>query len=213
MVLSSCLTPSRPLKPWPASQDHSKLSDIIQVWPTWSPEHEEQLTLTAEEKDAYLFQYPEPRLLDMGAKAATMLHSYANALGACPCSCRASGFRPQRLAAKGLRGFLIMNNVDQYRYVHPREACLLLTFPDSFPIADNLKATLCMLGQSAAPLQSHWIFLHLFEQLFGEVDLDFAHLISRHCNKLLFDRHHHWPVPHPWLRIRPLVCKAQMDSL
>ena len=194
-LLSSCQTPSRPLKSWPMSSDHSKLSDIIQVWPTWSPEHEQQLSLTADEMDAYLVKYPEPRLLDMGAKAATMLHSYANALGPCPCSCRAFGFRPERLEAKGLRGFLIMNNEDQYRYVHPREACLLLTFPDNFPIADDLKATLCMLGQSAAPLQSHWIFLHLFEQLFGEVDLDFAHLISRHCNKLLFDRHHHWPIP------------------
>ena len=194
-VLTSSSRSPLSLTPWPTSLEHSKLCQIIQEWPVWPKEDEQQLILTERERAAYFEKYPEARFLDMSSKAPTMLHSYGNALDACPCDCRSNGFREERLQAKGLRGFMVRNHDGFVRYIHPREACLLLTFPSDFPLAADLKATLCMLGQSAAPLQGHWIFLHLFVNFFGAVDLDFDKLLLRHCNKLLFDKYHHWPVP------------------
>ena len=194
-VLTSSSRSSLSLCPWPRSLAHEKLSDLFPEWPQWPAEHERQLMLSAQELEAYFVTYNEPRFLDMNSKAPTLLHSYGNALQACPCSCRSAGFREERLQAKGLRGFTIKNEDNQIRFAHPREVGLLLTFPDDFPIAADLGATLCMLGQSAAPLQSHWIFLHLFENFFGKVDMDFDKLLLRRCNKLLFEKYHHWQVP------------------
>ena len=194
-VLTSSSRSPLSLNPWPTSLEHSKLRDLFPEWPHWPQEQEQQLLLTSEEHQAYFITYNEPRILDLNSKAPTILHSYGNAIQPCPCSCRAAGFREERLQAKGLRGFMIKNYEEQLRFAHPREVCLLLTFPDDFPISSDLRATLWMLGQSAAPLQSHWVFLHLFENLFGQVDLDFEKLLARHCNKLLFEKYHHWNVP------------------
>lgn len=185
-----------PFVAWPINPKFASVGQVIPEWPIWSPEEMAVLRLTTEEREAYFDMYPDQhRILDMNGPAPTFLHSYGNATAGCPCGCRSTGFCPSRLGRDGLRGFMIHDPDGSPRFLHPREVAFLLSFPAGFPILSKLRATLCMLGQSAAPLQSLWVFLHLKAILTGKQDRPFLDVIQDLQTQLLFSKFHLWPVP------------------
>jgi len=185
-----------PFVAWPRQSKFSSVGQVIPEWPIWSPEELEMLCLTKAEHEAYFETHPDMhRILDTTKPVPTFLHSYGNATTGCPCKCRSTAFRPDRLARDGLRGFMIYDAEGHCRFLHPREVAFLLTFPAGVPVMSNLRATLCMLGQSAAPLQSLWVFLHLKSILFGPLDRDFLDIIQDFQTQLLFAKYHMWPTP------------------
>ena len=154
------------------------------------------LRLSPDEQVAYFVSHPSmTRILDMSGPAPTFLHSYGNATMECPRGCRSTGFCSARLDRDGLRGFMVHDSEGAPRFLHPREVAFLLTFPAGFPVLSQLRATLCMLGQSAAPLQSLWVFLHHKTILTGQTGRDFLDVIQDFQTQLLFAKFHLWPVP------------------
>ncbi|CAL1128806.1 unnamed protein product, partial [Cladocopium goreaui] len=125
---------------------------------------ENALQLTPHE----LMMYNDPRFghdvrqLELHHIAATLLHSYSNALDACPCGCRQKGFHPLTLQKGGLRGFYVISKTTgRPRYLHPQEAGHLLGLPNSVHYNQSVRASLALLGLTASPLQAIWVFGHL----------------------------------------------------
>ena len=186
---------SRPLLSWPTDPDFQRLEQVIQEWPQWPWVDEHQLLLNDMEKEAFLWTYMDAnRMMDMMGPASTFLHSYANAMTACPCGCRDAAFNECRLAKGGLRGSLVLTIDLQPRFLHPKEVMFLLSFPGTFPIRLDLRATLCMLGQSAAPLQAFWVAHHLRCTLTGLWTSDALKIIQSHKSQLRFEKYHTWPI-------------------
>lgn len=185
-----------PLVSWKRNPLYACVANLIPEWPIWSPEELEVLSLSPAEQRAYFTDYPDRhRMLDVTGPAPTFLHSYANACTACPCQCRSTPFKSERLERDGLHGTLILDPHGQPRFMHPREVAFLLSFPAGFPIMKSLRATLSMLGQSAAPLQSLWICLHLKQILRQDVTRPFMDFIEDLQNQLRFSKYHLWPLP------------------
>eukprot|EP00435_Cladocopium_sp_Y103_P066596 s280_g28.t2 len=137
---------------------------IFSCWGQWTPDEESELQLTPHEMIMYhdVSLGSDVRKLEMQHIAATMLHSYANALTPCPCGCRQKGFHPLTLQRGGLRGYYIISPVTgKPRFLHPREAGLLLGLPDSIQYIHPPRASLSLLGLVASPLQALWIYGHL----------------------------------------------------
>ena len=188
------------LKPWPKSSSFQVIGDIIQHWGVWSEHEELQLQLT--QAELYKYGNPiygsEPRLLSFSMKANTLLHSYGNALGSCPCHCRSSPFAEASLQSKGLRGFFATSRVSGApRYLHHREAALLLGVPDQVSFSGDCKENLCLLGLIASPMQALWIYSHLLtnfahskEKLFSidpeQVLASYKHEILRQSDHLFW---------------------------
>eukprot|EP00435_Cladocopium_sp_Y103_P074243 s90_g47.t1 len=102
------------------------------------------------------------RKLELSGIASTVLHSYANALGPCPCGCRLTAFHPMTLRKGGLRGYYVLSRTSGCpRHLHPREIGLLLGLPDSVQYPQDLRTSLALLGLIASPLQVIWIYGHL----------------------------------------------------
>ena len=93
------------LRQWPKSNSFQVLGDVFQHWGIWSEMDELQLQLTELELQKYgnPCYGAEARLLSFSSKANTLLHSYGNASGSCPCGCRSSAFTETSLRSKGLR--------------------------------------------------------------------------------------------------------------
>jgi hypothetical protein len=77
--------------------------------------------------------------------------------------------------------------------MHPKEMGFLLGFPGDLPTAAHLRATMCMLGQSASPLQSSWMFHHIGQILFQDTPTDPVAHINMMKEKLCFEKYHTWP--------------------
>ncbi len=156
--------PSVDLCPWPVSLEFSRILDVLPRWGVWPCHQEDELLLTQQQ-----FQYysgpkygTDCRFLSGGSKASTVLHSYGNALGPCPCQCRATRFTEDSLILKGLRGFFINSErYNQPRFLHACELAVLLTLPLSMKFDLGQRASLCLLGLVAAPLQALWFWAHL----------------------------------------------------
>ena len=152
------------LCPWPSSLEFSRILDVLPRWGVWPCHQEDELLLTQQE-----FQYysdpkygKDCRFLSASGKSSTVLHSYGNALGPCPCKCRATKFTDESLVAKGLRGFFINSErYNQPRFLHACELAVLLTLPLSMKFEHGQRASLCLLGLVAAPLQALWLWAHL----------------------------------------------------
>ena len=152
------------LLPWPVSDGPKAIGELIQAWPIWEEEEERELLLTQQEKAK--FEDPrygtDNRRLDMAQPAPTALHSYGNALAACPCGCRNQGFSEARLLRDGLRGFAVVSaRLGCLRHIHPHELGFLNGVHASFVFPKSPRAALSLIGQIASPLQSLWIFLHV----------------------------------------------------
>lgn len=90
---------------------------------------------------------------------------------------------------------MVIGSKGQMRFMHPKEMGFLLGFPGDFPTAAHLRATMCMLGQSASPLQSSWMFHHIGQILFQDTPTDPVAHINMMKEKLCFEKYHTWPVP------------------
>ena len=151
------------LAPWPVSSSTSRVSSVLPSWGIWSEDHEADLQLTQVELSAY--GNPafggDRRLASLEDTMPTILHSYGCALQSCFCGCRDRGFAMSTLQSKGLRGILVISETHlQPRFFHPMELSALLSIPPDQQWESQPRQSLCLLGQSAAPLQALWIYAH-----------------------------------------------------
>ena len=187
------------LTPW--AKDPLGLEIVIPEWPVWPIEQERLLAWSVDEQHAYA--NPEfgsdLRFLGKNDTVPTLLHSYGSPLSACPCKCRANGFSPFSLRAKGLRGFgVISQALLGPRYLHPQEAALLCTLPAQRQHLADPKAALCLIGQIAAPLQALWIIAQIQNWAAAGLCISAtppAELLARYKLELLQQRHHAWMLP------------------
>lgn len=152
------------LQPWNLQSPFDHVGAIIPNWGCWTLSEELELQLTQFELERFHdVQYGhDVRLLDLQGKASTILHSYANALGPCPCGCRSTAFHEITLRRGGLRGFYVISRKTGLpRYLHPKEAGLLLGLPNSTQYPNDLRTSLALLGLVASPIQTLWIYGHL----------------------------------------------------
>ena len=145
---------------WEPDNRFSSIDKVLAGWPSWPVAEEEDLRWTAEEKSKY--GNPEygqdSRRLEISGVMPTALHSWGNALRACPCGCRSKGFADDRLKRLGLRGFAIWSEVIQdLRFPHPKEVAYLTTLPAEIILPQPPRDALCMVGQLAAPMQALWV--------------------------------------------------------
>lgn len=153
------------LQAWPATGNPLTIGDIIQHWGSWPEGDEQDLQLSSFE--LHMYQDPklgtENRFLELQDIANTILHSYGNALSGCPCGCRQAAFSMRSLQTKGLRGFFVASRVTGGpRFLHHREAALLLGVPDRVQYGDlPARACLALLGLIASPMQMIWLYSHL----------------------------------------------------
>eukprot|EP00435_Cladocopium_sp_Y103_P056410 s1104_g19.t1 len=152
------------LVPWALNSPFDSIGKILPAWGHWSSSDEAALQLTPAE----LAMYHDPtyghdvRKLELDSIAATFLHSYANALSACPCGCRLKAFHPMTLRSGGLRGqYTISKETGTPRFLHPKEVALLLGLPGSFTFRHDVRTSLALLGLVASPLQAIWIYGYL----------------------------------------------------
>ena len=144
------------------------IDQVIDQWGCWPPDDEQQLELDGLE--IQMLQDPamgnDQRVLNTSGICATFLHSYGSPLSPCPCGCRKAGLSPQRLARGGLRGMYVYSGRSGLpRWLHPREVALLQTLPPDLAVDSNLKATLVLLGQVAAPAQSLWVLANCLHSM------------------------------------------------
>ena len=149
------------LHPWPKDPTFSTVGHILPSWGIWDETSEQQLQLTCSELTAYHDPRhgSDKRVLEQQDVCPTILHSYANALGPCPCSCRDRAFSNYSLTTKGLRGFTVPSQVHgNPRFLHHREAAALLGVPESVTYTHDSRANLSLLGLIASPIQAVWIY-------------------------------------------------------
>ena len=193
--------PAFELRAWPPVCPTVLVQDVIPEWPIFPPAEEEVLLWTEQEIAAYGDPDlgSEPRLLDAASKCPTALHSWGNALRACPCQCRSSGFSEIRSRTQGLRGFGVpASSIAGTRFLHPQEAGLLNTVPVDYRHLEDLRAGLCLVGQLAAPLQSLWVCsqVHAWASAFFERPFRMPEeCLATFKAHLLLSRDLHWQVP------------------
>ena len=182
------------LRSWP-SFSFPKVSDVIPVWPTWPAHEEDQLELNGVELHA--FHEPcfglEDRVLQTSGVAPTFLHSYGSQLSGCPCKCRSQGLSPERLERAGLRGVYVHSQMSGMpRWLHPRELAVLQTVMPDMIFNDDLRASLVMLGQIAAPAQALWLLAQIWCPLLTDLPSPEKALKS-YLDELLRRRYHVFP--------------------
>eukprot|EP00435_Cladocopium_sp_Y103_P061954 s865_g23.t1 len=152
------------LDSWDLNSPFDHVGAILTNWGSWPLSDESDLQLTSHELAMFhdaRFGH-DVRQLTLEGIAATILHSYANALGPCPCGCRTRAFHALTLLHGGLRGFYVISNATGLpRFLHPREAGLLLGLPDTVQYPLDVKTSLALLGLVASPIQAIWIYGHL----------------------------------------------------
>ncbi|CAL1166615.1 unnamed protein product [Cladocopium goreaui] len=149
---------------WTLQTPFDHVGTIIPTWGHWTDEEERDLQLTQNEFNMFHDARfgSDVRHLTIEGFASTILHSYANALGPCPCGCRHQAFHELTLQKGGLRGFYVTSgSTGRPRYLHPREAGLLLGVPDSILYPHDVRTSLSLLGLLASPIQTIWIYGHL----------------------------------------------------
>ena len=155
---------STELAPWPLTSAYDSVQTVIKCWKAWSPAEEHELQLHDFELAAYMNEEygKDARVLLPSAVAACFLHSYGNALTACPCGCRSSGFAEGTLKKGGLRGAFVASTVTGApRFLHPQEVGILLGVPCSVNFGDSPRDCLSLLGLISSPIQMIWVYGHL----------------------------------------------------
>ena len=153
-----------PIPTWPKTQKWNTIGDIIDGWHRWPLEQEQSLWLTQEECDKYndIKYGNEVRELGPNMVAATLLHRYGNALSKCPCECRQASFSESSLTQRGLRGYYVRcTEDDPPRFLHPREAMLLVGAQQNVHLSEQPRDDLALIGLIASPMQSIWLCIHL----------------------------------------------------
>ena len=147
---------------------YAKTSDVVEELPAWPFAQEHRLRWNTFEKPIYedrLYQQ-ESRTWDFTKAMPTALHSWGNALFACPCGCRSRGFGMDRLERSGLRGLRIESKWhDGFpRHPHGQEVAYMLGFPPFMELMEDQRANLCLLGNAVSPIQVIWLLAELQRQ-------------------------------------------------
>lgn len=148
----------------PDPDPHPLLHHVFDRWPVWPDVEEDMLYLT----DTELSVMDNPvygsdiRHLRMNQVVPCLLHSYGSALQACPCGCRGP-FSRVRLVRDGVRGFYVMGKNGRPRFLHVQEAAYLCSLRPSMTFPYGPRASLCLVGQCAAPIQALWVLSHFFD--------------------------------------------------
>ncbi|CAK9009851.1 unnamed protein product [Durusdinium trenchii] len=158
------------------------VGDILPSWPFWSRAEEEALSWTPEEEDFYASTLVlENHELRQSGSCPTLLHSLGHHLYACPCGCRHQGLSHERLLRDGVALTMLPStfSAQHYRHLHPCEAGYLCSLPADFIYnLEQARSDLPLIGQTAAPLQTMWVLLHVLHQLqehgFGSWPLNFS---------------------------------------
>ncbi len=152
----------------PNLKEMHSIAALFPQWPTWSPVEEGLLQLTEQE----LTIYGNPafgddlRHLQSNLPCPCILHSYGSVLQACPCGCRSGPFTMTRLLQGGVRGFYVRSSrTGHFRFLHPREAAALCAIPPNLAFLGQGRDSLCLIGQSASPLQAIWMWANFFKQV------------------------------------------------
>lgn len=142
-----------------------RIIDVVPEWPAWDQSDEEQLRWTELEQQVYHdSQYGSTdRQIDVKQALPTALHSWGNALFACPCGCRKNGLSAESLRRSGLRGIAIISAYGWFRHIHPRELQILLGFPPFQKCVDDCRSALCLYGSAVSPIQCIWIWAHILD--------------------------------------------------
>eukprot|EP00438_Fugacium_kawagutii_P009705 Skav211708 [mRNA] locus=scaffold2852:32753:42021:+ [translate_table: standard] len=150
------------LEDLPRAAALQQVNQAISKWPTWTVEEEMDLFWNPQEVDFYeRYAVLEDLLLDMDGKCPTLLHSLGHLDRKCPCGCRTCGLSHTRLARDGISALAVKStSVDGLRHLHPLEAGFFCTLPANF-VFPQVRASLPLVGQSAAPLQAHWMLSQL----------------------------------------------------
>ena len=193
--------PSFTAQSWLPVPGFQTVGQVMPELPAWPEDEERQLAWTAVEAEYYSDPSfgVDSRKLSFNQAAPTVLHSYGNALRACPCGCRSSGFSDARLISGGLRGFGVFSEeLMDVRYLHPKELGLLCSLPElQYP--PDCRAALCLIGQLSEPLQATWIFSQIIQwvdvQRQGWSNIQPEHEIAALQFDLVTQRDDGWIVP------------------
>ena len=184
------------LSKWPFNEQVRCIGDLLKAWPSWPLAHEEQLWLSDQEQAKYNDRTygSDARRLEFSDVAATLLHSYGNALSRCPCGCRGGQFSEASLIERGLRGYYIQRTEDEPpRFLHPREALLLIGASQKVVLSEKPRDDLALIGLIASPMQCLWIYTHLrnahARTQEGSRIIDPGLMLNHYQNSILWEAH------------------------
>eukprot|EP00438_Fugacium_kawagutii_P025096 Skav213445 [mRNA] locus=scaffold837:244391:245743:+ [translate_table: standard] len=174
------------IPPLPVCEPKPVVHDLMPCnqWPLWDAESGEKLQWT-----------PLEIQVDANKPLPTALHSWGNALYACPCACRSQGLQASRLRRQGLRGLEIKSGAWPYpsRHIHPRELQLFLGFRPFEHILEDVRGQLCLYGNSVSPIQAIWILAHVQDQAGTGSGLSPPAMLKQYLHRLLQERDLTWP--------------------
>eukprot|EP00435_Cladocopium_sp_Y103_P050318 s564_g15.t1 len=199
LLVPAALHPFLSLSDLPRASHLQSLSNLLPVWPQWPSVDLEDLIWTQQEVDFHeQYAVLSDLCIDLEGKCPTLLHSLGHLDRACPCGCRFSGLSHVRLSRDGISTVALqMPEWDGFRHLHPLEAAFLCTLSPNFCFR-KLRAALPLVGQSAAPMQAHWMLSALLvaiQKWSGSqaplMDLHACHRrFQQHLRQLAF---HLWP--------------------
>ena len=132
----------------------------------------------------------------------TATHSWGSQLTPCACGCRQSGFRDERIAAKGLYGQLVptegmsgavTHRFNNMRHLHAQEVAVANGLLPSHihSEAGVQRLLLAAVGQLASPLQSLWVYSNMVSTSgngFPIQEICPSKLMAQYANKLFHER-------------------------
>ena len=193
-----------PLRDLPRLPELQDINAIVPEWPCWPDADVAALRWMEHENHAYrALVADEDVVLQMNGQCPTLLHSAGHHFMGCPCGCRSGPLSQHRLQRDGVSTVAVrLEGGLDLRHLHPSEAAYFSTVWANFkPPPGDLRQLLPLIGQLAAPLQSHWIFGQLKAALLDahliQIDAEFD-IFDRHMqflDKLQRSRYHFWPVP------------------
>ena len=176
------------VRTWPVCDNCVTVEEVLQyTWPL-TPELD-SLRLTPYELRQFSSRNPmSTYLLPSDRPMPTSLHSAACQVFPCPCGCRQAPFTLERLD-QGLHAVLTVchggdqRHAGEFRHLAPAEMALLNGLSPKGPWGPHPRLADCLIGQLASPLQSGWIFAHLFcgFHLAAGLSGALSYGISGHC--------------------------------
>eukprot|EP00435_Cladocopium_sp_Y103_P014955 s1296_g3.t1 len=201
LVVPSELYPHLSLSDLPRAPHMQTVASLLPVWPQWPSDQVAELVWSQEEVEFHeQYAVLGDLCLAISGKCPTLLHSLGHLDRACPCGCRSNGLSHFRLAGDGISTVALqLDDLDGFRHLHPLEAAFFCTLPPTFCFR-QIRAALPLIGQSAAPMQAHWMLSSLLAAIqkwsdpqSAGMDVEACHRrFQLHLGQLAF---HLWPSP------------------